>query len=473
MNGISNMTLRVSLLALAAASGLIAAAPALAADLGGDCCADLEERIAELEATTARKGNRKVSLNISGQVNQALLFWDDGEKSDVEQVTNGNSRDRFRFDGSAKITRDLRAGYFLEFGVALDSTANIDQLDSRGSSDLDVRQSLWYLDSKTAGALTVGRASPSTDDIIDYNLGGTGIAASANVSLIGGSMFLRDSNLNGVAALNSRSSGNTIPLRWRRFADRLDTPIANLVRYDTPVIMGFSASVSWGGDDFWDTALRYAYDSDDIRLAFGVGYFEDLNETDSTLGWPRGGDAEPNERETGIREIKGSASILHKPSGIFVSGAYVHREFSGNDLGALTFACFSSGDAADIRALGIACSNRPDTDYYWINAGMRRRWLPIGSTSIYGEYARSEDSIGGLNVSVRSAVGGDIDYVTSSSMDMYGVGLVQSINSANMDIYVSWRHLSADVSGLESTGQRTNAPLEDADFYMLGSRIRF
>jgi hypothetical protein len=28
---------------------------------GGDCCADLEERIAELEATTAKKGNRKVS----------------------------------------------------------------------------------------------------------------------------------------------------------------------------------------------------------------------------------------------------------------------------------------------------------------------------------------------------------------------------------------------------------------------------
>ena len=44
-------------------------APAFAADLGGDCCADLEERVAELEATTARKGNRKVSLSIYGQVN--------------------------------------------------------------------------------------------------------------------------------------------------------------------------------------------------------------------------------------------------------------------------------------------------------------------------------------------------------------------------------------------------------------------
>ena len=49
--------------AIAAALGLVVGAgSARAADLGGNCCADLEERIAELEATTARKGNRKMSL---------------------------------------------------------------------------------------------------------------------------------------------------------------------------------------------------------------------------------------------------------------------------------------------------------------------------------------------------------------------------------------------------------------------------
>src|SRR5215831_8130585 len=32
---------------------------AKAADLGGDCCADLEERVAELEATTARKATAR------------------------------------------------------------------------------------------------------------------------------------------------------------------------------------------------------------------------------------------------------------------------------------------------------------------------------------------------------------------------------------------------------------------------------
>ena len=34
--------------------GGLSVGSASAADLGGNCCADLEERIAELEATTAR-----------------------------------------------------------------------------------------------------------------------------------------------------------------------------------------------------------------------------------------------------------------------------------------------------------------------------------------------------------------------------------------------------------------------------------
>ena len=62
-----------SYVALLAAAGLfvggVAMPSAKAADLGGDCCADLEERVAELEATTARKGNRRVSLTVTGQVN--------------------------------------------------------------------------------------------------------------------------------------------------------------------------------------------------------------------------------------------------------------------------------------------------------------------------------------------------------------------------------------------------------------------
>ena len=50
--------------AAVSALGFFAASPAKAADLGGDCCADLEERVAELEATTVRKGNKKVKVEL-------------------------------------------------------------------------------------------------------------------------------------------------------------------------------------------------------------------------------------------------------------------------------------------------------------------------------------------------------------------------------------------------------------------------
>ena len=85
----------VSLMAIAALSCVVGATvfvakPAKAADLGGDCCADLEERVAELEATTARKGNKKVSVQIYGKVNYATMWWDDGGEQNVYTVNNYN-----------------------------------------------------------------------------------------------------------------------------------------------------------------------------------------------------------------------------------------------------------------------------------------------------------------------------------------------------------------------------------------------
>ena len=79
------LTKTSSRIAIAAALGLVVggfafkATPARAADLGGDCCADLEERVAELEATTVRKGNKKVSVTLSGWVVKSFNWWDDGE----------------------------------------------------------------------------------------------------------------------------------------------------------------------------------------------------------------------------------------------------------------------------------------------------------------------------------------------------------------------------------------------------------
>ncbi|MFN3867903.1 MAG: hypothetical protein ACK4MF_02420 [Hyphomicrobiaceae bacterium] len=431
-----------------------------AADLGGECCADLDERIAELEATVARKGTRKISLQLSGQVSQALLAFDDGGERNVYQVSNWNSSDRLRMDGSAVIAPGWRSGYMIELGLGLPSTNNVSQNNDDGGNGAPlVRQSLWYIDSKRLGAITVGLAEPATDGIIGYNLGGTSIAASANTTLVGTNLFTRN-GLTGT--LNSLQSGNTTALTWRRFLPQLDTSRGNLVRYDSPVLMGFSASASWGEDDFWDAALRFARLANGFRFAFGAGYYENREEF---TAFGTGNSV--------TREIKGSASVLHEPSGLFLSGAYVHREHAGTNLAMRTFACYPSNDAAQIRALGIACANRPDFDYYWLSGGIRLKAIPLGTTTIYGEFARGEDGVTGLNVATASATGGDIDQVTSSSMTIWGAGIVQRLSDADMEIFASYRNFSADVTGLETNGAIVAAPIEDAHLFMAGSRIRF
>ena len=87
---------------------------AFAADLGGNCCADLEERIAELEATTARKGNRKVSLTVSGWVGQQVMFWDDGGELNVYVHDLGTTLgSHVKFTGQATIVPGWSAGYVL------------------------------------------------------------------------------------------------------------------------------------------------------------------------------------------------------------------------------------------------------------------------------------------------------------------------------------------------------------------------
>lgn len=128
MHGGRTLTSSAAALALLAGLGGLSGF-ANAADLGGNCCADLEERIAELEATTARKGNRKVSLEIYGQVNETLLFWDDGFESNAGVYTNDNSRTRIGFRGKAKINGDWSAGYRLEIGVRAANSKRFNQDD--------------------------------------------------------------------------------------------------------------------------------------------------------------------------------------------------------------------------------------------------------------------------------------------------------------------------------------------------------
>ncbi len=113
---------------------------AAAAQDASSCCADLEERIAELEQTAATKGNRKVSLMVSGQVNKAMTFWDDGEITDAYVVDNDFAQSRIRFQGKAEVAKGWEVGYWLEFGLDSASSDSVSQFDSDATAPGQLRE---------------------------------------------------------------------------------------------------------------------------------------------------------------------------------------------------------------------------------------------------------------------------------------------------------------------------------------------
>lgn len=376
----------IKLLTAASVAALLISAPALAADksgIGGNCCADLEERVAELEATAARKGNRKVSLTVYGQVNKAIL-WTSTPFGDDEHniIDNPNSQSRIGFTGTANINADWSAGFLIEIGVSENWGTGSGAFDL---GTFTTRHSAVWLESKQVGRVTLGHTSQATDGIAEITVANTD-AASTLLSL---------EPLSGVYL--GWLSPNNLPFDGGR---------TQLVRWDSPVMAGFRASASWSDADVWDAALRYAGEFGGFRVAAGIGY-RDANGANQT--------------------VTGSASVMHVPSGLFLSGAAGH--FDGD----LSFSVSGS-------PLGTI----PDVDLkaYHVQGGIEQNLFAVGKTTVYGEYM--EVRVGGM---------------PGDDPSMYGLGVVQAIDAAALDLYAAWRRY--DIVG------------EEIDTFLGGARIKF
>ena len=273
---------KCSRLALLAAMGMFTGmASASAADLGGNCCADLEERVAELEATTARKGNRRVSLTVSGHVNEAVMWFDDGHERNVYIGTNMIAQTRFRFVGQAKITPDVKAGYLLEIGTEAPSLSNNNaNQDDFSGGVLSIRHSAWWLEHKDLGRVWVGQTSQATDGITEVDLSNRAHFASPNSGAYMGGF----SPVIGGTSLNSTLKFYNFLGGYERNGAQIGEGYRfNVLKYKSPAIFGFIASASVGEDDMWDAALRYAGEFSGFKVAAAIGYSQwtDGSGTDS------------------------------------------------------------------------------------------------------------------------------------------------------------------------------------------------
>ncbi len=410
-------------LALMTGAACLLTAPAYAADLGGDCCADLEERVAELEATTARKGNRKVSLTVSGWVNEAVFFWDDGVESNAYVGTNELEQNRFRFVGEAKIASGWTAGYTLEIGVNGAGSKTFSQdLPGTGNNAVDRRAS-WFLKSKELGKVTVGKDAPASYHLLDN----TDFTLTRNVS---------DAEAAGVyiSSFQIRVNGVLQGTKWSDLMGGFNngTPgqsgLRNVVRYDTPAIAGFTGTASWGEDDQWEMALDYKNEIGDFKVSGRIGYGES---TDPTIN--RGQCA----ASVGTGDCQywgGSAVVMHTPTGLFVYGAYGDNKI-------------------DLEPADAGQDDNSDT--WFIQAGIERKWIPLGKTNIFAEYRHD-------NVGFRGSAS------DSSEFNFWAAGLIQNIEASDLTLYAQYRHFEG-----EFTNGGTTTDLDDFDMVITGAKLNF
>src|SRR5262249_24647304 len=253
------------------------AKPAKAADLGGDCCADLEERVAELEATTARKGNKKVTVQIYGKVNYAVEWWDDGHEHNVYTVNNYNESTRTGIKGNAKIGGDWSAGYRLEWEYRPARSNGLNQFNDDNINDsvgqLNMRWSQMYLANKNYGTLNWGLTPTPKYDITKYALEtistlpgeGGGLSDSLVTDFrMNDAYFLRQSGFNNAEGLTSGAVSGSKAIRWQDIARCYSNSEQfncasrrNGVSYVSPDWHGFNVQYGYFEDDLQSAAIRF------------------------------------------------------------------------------------------------------------------------------------------------------------------------------------------------------------------------
>jgi Gram-negative porin len=416
----------------------LGAVPARGDDAAGrSCCPELEELLSALTGALTGTDKSERSVRIYGQVNRAVMYWDDGTDTGTYAVDNDTSSSRLGVIGQHRFLGELTAGYRVEIDTRATLSSEVSSGDpwgDLGDGAIRLRHAYWYVEDKNLGRLTLGQQSPATDDITLINLGSEMNDAALHYN-------------NSFGIWLNIGSGYITDLKWGQIAHNVDSLRGVFVRYDTPLMKGLMLSAAAGDDGVWDVALRYQADWRPFRFAAGVGYMDN-----------------PDRR---FRDVRGSASLIHDPTGLYVSAAGGLRD---DDISILS----ASGQA----------------HFHYLQLGISRRWLPYGKTTLYADYGLYKNfNVGHLLKADLVNPGNLVIWGTLAETEVrrWGFGVEQSFDDRGLLLYAQAHHYEARVVGFPcdvvpapspeacggDPGNLAVLPTKPWSGFVAGVRIRF
>jgi hypothetical protein len=206
-----------------------------------------------------------VEVKLSGQINRAMIWADNGNDSELFHVDNDNSSTRFRLTGEQDLG-SIKAGVVWENEFQSNASNNVDiGQNSDGTSSFNDRKlEAWF--GGFFGRFWIGQGDGAANGTSEVDLSGTSVIMYSGVNDTAGSFTFRDDDDNTVATIGStRSNFDGLSRN-----DRL--------RYDTPTFAGFSFAASITNGNAWEAAGRWSQEFNRLgKFAAAIGYIDNAD----------------------------------------------------------------------------------------------------------------------------------------------------------------------------------------------------
>lgn len=304
-------------------------------------------------------------VELSGQVNKALMFFDDGNSTETTIVDNNANVTRFVLAGEQTLDNGLIASALLSAELSGgNNSATQTQNNTVGQSSTPTSNTASFAQEFARvglagewGALFLGRQDTAVDDVFYRDLGAAGDVLNPGFAAFGGGLSFKDSTGTNVTIGTSNAIVGDLAGGFNG-----DIELEDSIRYNSPDVNGFngSLSISQGGDI--DAAVRYAaaYEGFEVDSAFGIG-FENSGATGSTAEETYYA-AFSARHESGFagtvsyiqQEQDGAAVGVDEPTGLYLKASYDWDKYGV----AVDYAQFEDvlGEAVDheLTSYGIA-----------------------------------------------------------------------------------------------------------------------
>lgn len=432
-----------------------------------------------LSAVAQDKGGDNWS--ISGWINEALIYYDDGNSSDIVQASDNGTTlgSRITLAGSTDLENtglsagfevileplsrrtplifanqagpSLSAGQLGDEDLITDPALTGGTFDNNNGADIGVLGTSGYV-SGPFGKLTVGLQSMPTDNIAVLADPSLTLWSAISPVFRGNGFSIRDGEtLTGAVWGDFLNCYTSQELRGiGGIGIDCNGIYLNGVRYDLPTfIEPLSIAVGYANDDVYDIAAKFKTDLGRMQALLYLGYAEnhgvngaaDINTTEldayqaarTALAGAPDDTALQTELETATADLSGATG-----PGVFYTSATNFQLQAGlmDPVTGIFGTIAYQNETADLDG-GSIPGELDNSDAFWIKVGVKRAFTSIGDTALTFQYGMYNDQFG----AAQYAQG-----VTGSELQRIGFSVDQYFGS-RMIVYAAYENLDVDVDG--------------------------